>query len=99
MKGRKMANQSDPRIEGMFRTDRRWALISVFALWALYAFVFWRIMPYIADPNILIALAVSAGLVLLFNTASIFALTSHYAEDKEHIYGLDLFYLDQMNKR
>jgi hypothetical protein len=82
----------------MFRSDRMWAWIAVIALWALYAFVFWRVMPLIADTNVLIALAISAGLVILFNTASILAMTSHYAEDKEHIYGLDLYYLDIMNK-
>jgi hypothetical protein len=32
--------------------------------------------------------------VLLFNTASIFAMIRHYSGDKEHIYGLDLHYLD-----
>ncbi len=31
---------------------------------------------------------------LIFNTASIFAMLSHYAEDKENIYGLDIHYLD-----
>ncbi len=32
--------------------------------------------------------------MLLFNTASIFAMISHYSGDKDHIYGLDLHYLD-----
>jgi hypothetical protein len=91
-------NSNDPRVDAMFRSDRMWAWIAVIALWALYAFVFWRIMPEVSDSNVLIALAISAGFVLLFNTASILAMTSHYAEDKAHIYGLDLYYLDLMNK-
>jgi len=82
----------------MFRTDRMWAWIAILALWALYGFVFWRIMPLVTDSNVLIALTISGGLVLLFNTASILAMISHYHEDKEHIYGLDLYYLDIMNK-
>ncbi len=82
----------------MFRTDRQWAWMAVLALWSLYAFVFWRIMPLVSDSNVLMALGISAGLVLLFNTASILAMTSHYAEDKDHIYGLDLYYLDLMDK-
>jgi hypothetical protein len=90
---------TDPRVDAMFRSDRLWAWIAILALWALYAFTFWRIMPDVGDNNILMALAISGGLVLLFNTAAILALTSHYAEDKEHIYGLDLHYLDLMNKR
>lgn len=83
----------------MFSSDRMWAWIAIVALWALYAFTFWRIMPDVGDSSILLALAISAGLVLLFNTAAILALTSHYAEDKANIYGLDLHYLDIMNKR
>jgi hypothetical protein len=93
-----LQNSMDPRIDSMFRTDRTWAWFAVLALWGLYAFVFWRITPLVSDANILIALAIAAGLVLLFNSASILAMTSHYAEDKEHIYGLDLYYLDLMNK-
>jgi hypothetical protein len=94
-----MSNSKDPRVDAMFSTDKMWAWIAILALWALYAFTFWRIMPEVGDSNVLMALAISAALVLLFNTASILALVSHYAEDKEHIYGLDLHYLDLMNKR
>ncbi len=89
----------DPRVDSMFRTDRKWAWVAVLALWALYAFVFWRVMANVSDSNVLMALAISGGLVLLFNTAAIIAMVNHYAEDKEHIYGLDLHYLDLMNKR
>ena len=39
-----------------------------------------------------------AGLVLLFNSASIVAMLTHYSEDRSHIYGLDLHYLDEMKK-
>jgi hypothetical protein len=94
-----MTDSKDPRVDTMFSTDRMWAWIAILALWALYAFTFWRIIPLVTDSNVLVALAISAGLVLLFNTAAIIALTSHYAEDKDHIYGLDLYYLDLMNKR
>ncbi len=85
---------NDPRIHSMFNADRSWAYLSVLALWALYAFVLWRIIPDIKNSNELLALAISGALVLLFNTASIIAMISHYAEDKEHIYGLDLHYQD-----
>jgi hypothetical protein len=34
--------------------------------------------------------------VLLFNTASILAMVQHYSGDKDHIYGLDLHYLDAL---
>jgi len=43
-------------------------------------------------------LAVGGTLVLLFNTASILVMVSHLSEDREEIYGLDLFYLDERKK-
>jgi hypothetical protein len=30
----------------------------------------------------------------LFNTASVFAMTKHFKEDKDFIYGLDIHHLD-----
>ena len=45
------------------------------------------------------ALVIAGGIVLLFNTASIFAMISHYSGDKEHIYGLDLHYLDALRAK
>lgn len=90
---------SDPRMDSMFGTDRLWAFGSVVVLWALYAFVFYAVRPQIEDPNFLWALGGAGVLVVLFNTASILAMISHYKADKEHIYGLDLHYQDIMNKR
>ncbi len=89
---------TDPRIQSMFAGDRIWAYGAVLVLWATYAFVFWRLM---SDPNaaaVIQALGIAGGLVLLFNTASIVAMINHYADDKEHIYGLDIHYLDEMKK-
>lgn len=80
----------------MFSGDRAWAFGLVIALWALYAFVFYSMLPLLKDANVVYALFAVGGLVLLFNTASIIAMISHYADDKEHIYGLDLHYLDIM---
>lgn len=89
---------SDTRIDSMFSKDRFWAYGAVLVLWALYAFVFYEVLPYVNDDQVLLTLAISGGLVLLFNTAAILAMTSHYSEDREHIYGLDLHYLDIMNR-
>lgn len=93
-----MQRSSDPRIDKMFGTDRLWAYGAVLALWALYAFVFYEILPHVNDDQVLMALAAAGGLVLLFNTAAILAMISHYSDDKQHIYGLDLHYVDLMNK-
>jgi hypothetical protein len=43
--------------------------------------------------------ALGAAAVLILNTASIAAMLSHYAVDKEFIYGLDIKGLDAMKTR
>ncbi|MBL8847026.1 MAG: hypothetical protein JNN24_14770 [Hyphomicrobium zavarzinii] len=88
----------DPRVHSMFSGDRTWAFGAVIVLWTLYGFVFWRLTQTAPADGVLQALAVAGGLVLLFNSASIIAMIKHYAEDKEHIYGLDIHYLDEMKK-
>lgn len=82
----------------MFSTDRLWAFGAVIVLWSTYLFVFWEVLPNARDDTVVTALAISGALVLLFNTAAIIAMISHYSHDKENIYGLDLRYLDLMKK-
>ena len=90
---------ADPRIQSMFSQDRLWALGLLIVLWLLYAFVFYEVWPNTGNDNVSLALAISGGLVLLFNSASIIAMIKHYADDKQRIYGLDLHYQDIMNKK
>ena len=89
---------SDPRVDAMYAGDCRWSWLALAVLWASYVFVIWKIQEYAGASDVTIALLASAGLVLLFNTASILAMISHYAEDKERIYGLDIHYLDANKK-
>ena len=89
----------DPRIQSMFSQDRLWAIGLLIVLWLLYAFVFYEVWPNTGSDNVSLALAISGGLVLLFNSASIIAMIKHYADDKQRIYGLDLHYQDIMNKK
>jgi hypothetical protein len=86
----------DPRVQKMYSGDRIWAFGAVLVLWLVYAFTFWQLSLTANADGVLQALAIAGGLVLLFNTASIAAMISHYSEDKEHIYGLDIHYLDEM---
>ncbi|WP_448954450.1 hypothetical protein [Labrys neptuniae] len=88
----------DPRIEVMYRRDRLWAFAAVGVLWLILLFVFFRIVPDAGSTGVIVALVVAGGLVLLFNTAAIAALLRHYREDKQHLYGLDLHYIDEMKK-
>lgn len=82
----------------MFSQDCIWASSLLIVLWLLYAFVFYEVWPNTGEGNVSLALLISGGLVLLFNTASIVAMIRHYAEDKQRIYGLDLHYLDIMQR-
>jgi hypothetical protein len=88
----------DSRIERMYRGDRIWALIAIIVLWLTLLFVFYEVASEAGAGNVLVALVIAGGLVLLFNTASISALLRHYRDDKRHLYGLDLHYLDLMKK-
>ena len=88
----------DPRIEVMYRRDRAWSYLAIIVLWLILLFVFFETVPDTGSPGVTIALLIAGGLVLLFNTASIAALLRHYHEDKQHLYGLDLHYLDEMKK-
>lgn len=93
-----MSTQEDPRVDRMYSGDRFAALIALITLWATLLFVFVKVLPLVPDETVLYVMGAGVGLVLLFNTASIFAMLSHYSEDRKHIYGLDLHYLDEMKK-
>lgn len=87
-------NLSDPRIAAKFSGDRMWSLAAIIVLWLLYAFVFFEIRDYAGSPEVVWALIISGGLVILFNTAAILAMLFHLSEERDEIYGLDLHYLD-----
>ncbi len=82
------------RIQRMFMQDCIMAWFDVLLLWAVAAFVLYDTLAFVEDGNIRMALYVSCGILVLFNTASVAAMTNHYAEDKEFIYGLDIKHLD-----
>lgn len=84
------------RIEAMYRGDVRGAWLLVALLWIVILFVLFMSWPYIPDAGVRTIVALAAAAVLIFNTASIYAMVTHYAEDKEFIYGLDIKNLDAM---
>jgi hypothetical protein len=73
-----------------------WAF--VIALWVVILFVLFMSWPHIPDATVRIVAAVAAAAVLIFNTASIWAMVSNYAADKHFIYTLDLKMLDEARK-
>ncbi len=82
------------RIDAMFKLDRLWAGGVVVALWAVVFFVMLAVRGFIQDPAIEVVCWIAAGLLLLFNTASIVAMIRHYANDKQHIYAVDIRHQD-----
>lgn len=93
-----MAQHLARRIDRMFARDRAFALAMVAVLWVCVGFVYFAVDAHVRDGGIRAALIVGALLLLLFNTASIFAMVRHYREDKAHIYGLDIRHLDERRR-
>jgi hypothetical protein len=84
------------RIEAMYQGDKRGAWTFITALWIVILFVLFMSWPHIPDGGVRIAALLAAAAVLIFNTASIYAMVKHYQDDKQFIYGLDIKHLDAM---
>jgi len=82
------------RIQRMFLQDCAMAWTDVLLLWSAVGFVLISILSIVQDPDIRLAMYIGSGLLVIFNTASVAAMTNHYAEDKDFIYGLDIKHLD-----
>jgi Co/Zn/Cd efflux system component len=89
----------EERIDRMHGRDRLGAMAFVVALWVVMLFILFTIWPAITNGTLHMLLVVTGILVLLFNTAAIWAMLKHYREDKHFIYGLDLKHLDEMRRR
>lgn len=93
-----MSESLTQRIDRMFARDRAFALGMVALLWVCVGFVYFAVDVHVHDGGIRTALVIGALLLLAFNTASIFAMVRHYAEDKAHIYGQDIRHMDQRGR-
>ena len=87
------------RIDKMHNRDRIGITAFIALLWFTFAFVLYQIVPSIQNTAVLAIILVAGALVLLFNTAAIWAMLVHYSEDKTAIYSLDLKHLDAMRRR
>ena len=87
------------RIDALYRSDVRGSVLLIVCLWATVIFVLVMTWPYVPDQAIRIVLAISAIAVLIFNTAAIVAMVSHYRDDKDFIYGLDIKHADAFRNR
>lgn len=93
-----MSKKMQDRIDAMFRGDRMFALGFVAVLWVVVFFVYISIRNLIGGGAIANVLIVAALLVLIFNTAAIFAMIRQYAAERNFIYGLDIRHLDEMKR-
>jgi hypothetical protein len=82
------------RIERLYRRDQLIAIVLVIALVGTLLVVY-RATELFASPAVRGVLAISGGLLILFNAASIRALLRHNREDKTFIYTLDIKHLDE----
>lgn len=90
-----MNNNLKKRIHSMYLRDCIMAWSDIVLIWLAIGFVLISILSIVDDPIVRTVLIVSSALLVLFNTASVGAMTKHYAEDKEFIYGLDIKHLDE----
>ena len=93
-----MPEEMQARIAAMFRGDRIFALGFVVVLWVVVLFVYFSVRDTIGGGAIANVLVVAGALVLLFNTAAIFAMIRQYAAERDFIYGLDIRHLDEMKR-
>ncbi len=89
-----MSKDIKTRMNDMYQRDCWLAWFDVVLLWATVIFVLFAILGIVEDSNIRLALYISCAVLLVFNTASVFAMTKHLKEDKDFIYGLDIQHLD-----
>ncbi|GJD68514.1 hypothetical protein [Methylobacterium gnaphalii] len=85
----------DPRIDAMFNRDRTAASFAVFVVWLVYGFTFWMMRDVFAESHILPIMATLGLIVVFLNSAAVVAMIKHYGEDRDSIYGTDIYYLDR----
>ncbi|SFJ73831.1 hypothetical protein [Methylophaga sulfidovorans] len=90
-----MNNKIKKRIQNMYLRDCIMAWADVLLIWLAVGFVLISVLSILEDPVIRLVMIISSVLLVLFNTASVGAMTKHYAEDKDYIYGLDIKHLDE----
>jgi hypothetical protein len=82
------------RIDATYKRDRLAAIAFLVALWAAIFFVLVSVHSYIGNAAVETVCWIAAFMLVLFNTTSISAMIRHYAEDKNHIYSVDIRHLD-----
>lgn len=87
------------RIEAMHRRDVQIAWLFIIGLWLSMIFVAWATWDLAPDSLARALLLIAGSIVLVFNTAAIMKMLSHYRTDRDFIYGLDIKFLDEARGR
>lgn len=89
-----MSSDLKKRMHEMYLRDCFMAWVDVVLLWGVVLFVLVAILGIVQDPTIRLVLCGASLALVVFNTASVSAMTKHFKEDKDFIYGLDIKHLD-----
>lgn len=89
-----MKQDLQSRIQRMYQQDCWMAWLDIICIWCAVGFVLISMLQIVQDSQIRLALAIGSISLLIFNTASVKAMTRHYADDKDYIYGIDIKHLD-----
>ena len=89
-----MRQPMSDRIQAMYQRDCCMAWFDVALLWAVVLFVLVVVLDIVQQPLIRLVLVASSVLLIVFNTAAVFALTRQLRQDKALIYGEDIQHLD-----
>ncbi|GEL23449.1 hypothetical protein PSU4_24030 [Pseudonocardia sulfidoxydans NBRC 16205] len=86
----------DSRMAALARRDRILAITFTVLMWVVLVFVFFAATSVAPTPAITVVLAVATLLLGVFNTASLLALLTRYAANRDLIYRPDVMHLDQL---
>ena len=86
------------RIDSMARRDQIVSAAFTVAMWVVLLFTYFAVRPSVPSAGVSVALLVSLVVLGIFNTASMIAMLSSYAKDKNFIYREDILNLDR-NRR
>ncbi len=79
----------------MHRRDVTVAWAFIIGLWVAMFFVAYATWGIAPNGGARVLLLAGGVIVLIFNTAAMLAMLSHYREDRDFIYGLDIKFLDE----
>lgn len=96
--GGSAAGSLGSRIHSMARRDQIVSAVFTVAMWIVLLFTYFAVRPSVPSAGVSVALLVSLVVLGVFNTASMIAMLSSYARDKDFIYREDIVNLDR-NRR